>query len=191
MNTPELVIFTGPMFGSKTTNLLGAIDRYRYQNKVVTAFKPKLDDRYSISKIVTHNGGSIDAHVIRDGRDIMNFIQNHPEYIDVVAIDEAFMIEGVSAVLIDLFKSGKTIIISSLDLSATLKPFEEIEKLMPWATKIKKCPAVCVVCGNDAYYTYKKNKDLSEIAVGGSDLYEPRCWHHHDETNKKQSVNND
>jgi thymidine kinase len=156
VHTPELVIFTGPMFGSKTTNLLGAIDRYRYQNKVVTAFKPKLDDRYSISKIVTHNGGSIDAHVIRDGKDIMNFIQNHPEYIDVVAIDEAFMIEGVSAVLIDLFKSGKTIIISSLDLSATLKPFEEIEKLMPWATKIKKCPAVCVVCGNDAYYTYKK-----------------------------------
>jgi len=190
VNTPELVIFTGPMFGSKTTNLLGAIDRYRYQNKVVTAFKPKLDDRYSISKIVTHNGGSIDAHVIRDGRDIMNFIQNYPEYIDVVAIDEAFMIDGVSDVLIELFKKGKTIIISSLDLSATLKPFEEIEKLMPWATKIKKCPAVCVVCGTDAYYTYKKNKDLNEIAVGGADLYEPRCWHHHDATNQKESTNN-
>lgn len=191
MNTPELVIFTGPMFGSKTTNLLGAIDRYRYQNKVVTAFKPKLDDRYSISKIVTHNGGSIDAHVIRDGSDIMNFIQNHPEHIDVVAIDEAFMIDGVACVLIDLFKKGKTIIISSLDLSATLKPFKEIEKLMPWATKIKKCPAVCVVCGRDAYYTYKKNKDLGEIAVGGSDLYEPRCWHHHDATREQSSVNDD
>ena len=74
MNIPELIIFTGPMFGSKTTNLLGAIDRYRYQNKNVIAFKPKLDDRYAISKIVTHNGGSIDAHVIRDGYDIMKFI---------------------------------------------------------------------------------------------------------------------
>jgi len=190
VNTPELVIFTGPMFGSKTTNLLGAIDRYRYQNKNVIAFKPKLDDRYSISKIVTHNGGSIDAHVIRDGYDIMKFINNYPEQVDVIAIDEAFMIDGVADILINLFKSGKTIIISSLDLSATLKPFEEIEKLMPWATKIKKCPAVCVTCGRDAYYTYKKNKDLSEIAVGGSDMYEPRCWHHHDETNVVVSVKN-
>ena len=187
MNTPELVIFTGPMFGSKTTNLLGAIDRYRYQNKTIVAFKPKLDDRYSISKIVTHNGGSIDAHVIRDGQDIMEFIQKYPEHVDVIAVDEAFMIDGVSSVLIELFKKGKTVIVSSLDLSATLKPFEEVEKLLPWATKVKKCPAVCVVCGRDAFYTYKKNKDLSEIAVGGSDLYEPRCWHHHDITSNNLS----
>ena len=182
MNTPELVIFTGPMFGSKTTNLLGAIDRYRYQHKKIVAFKPKLDDRYSISKIVTHNGGSIDAHVVRDGQDIMNFIEKYPEQVDVIAVDEAFMIDGVAETLITLFKKGKTIIVSSLDLSATLNPFEEVEKLLPWATNVKKCPAVCVVCGNDAYYTYKKDKDLNEITVGGSDLYEPRCWHHHDVT---------
>ena len=48
------------------------------------------------------------------------------------------------------------------------------------STKIKKCPAVCTLCGQDAYYTYKKVKSLDEIAVGGADLYEPRCWHHHD-----------
>ena len=97
------------------------------------------------------------------------------------------LIDGVSSVLIELFKKGKTVIVSSLDLSATLKPFEEVEKLLPWATKVKKCPAVCVVCGRDAFYTYKKNKDLSEIAVGGSDLYEPRCWHHHDITSNNLS----
>ena len=185
MNIPELVIFTGPMFGSKTTHLLGAIDRYRYQNKAVVAFKPRLDDRYSVSKIVTHNGGTIDAHVIRDGADILDFIESHPERIDVVAVDEAFMIDGVAETLIEVFKSGKTVLVSSLDLSATLKPFGEVQKLLPWATKIKKCPAVCVVCGRDAYYTYKKDKGLSEIAVGGADLYEPRCWYHHDVTGTK------
>ena len=86
MNIPEFIIFTGPMFGSKTTNLLGAIDRYRYQNKNVITFKPKLDDRYDISKIVTHNGGSVAAHVIQHGNDIMDFIQAHPEKIDVIAV---------------------------------------------------------------------------------------------------------
>ena len=44
---PEFIIFTGPMFGSKTTRLLAAVDRFRYQNRNVIAFKPKLDERYS------------------------------------------------------------------------------------------------------------------------------------------------
>ena len=86
--------------------------------------------------------------------------------------------------LIDLFKKGKTIVVSSLDLSATGKPFEEIEALFPWATCIEKCPAVCTVCGQDAYYTHKKVEDIAEITVGGSELYEPRCWKHHNYFNE-------
>ena len=35
MRDPEFIIFTGPMFGSKTTRLLAAVDRYRYQNKKI------------------------------------------------------------------------------------------------------------------------------------------------------------
>jgi thymidine kinase len=180
VSIPEFIIFTGPMFGSKTTYLLGAIDRYRYKNKNVVTFKPRLDDRYSMSKIVTHNGGAVDAHVIRSGNDINLFIQDYPAKIDVVAVDEAFMIEGVSNVLIDLFRKGITVIVSSLDLSASCKPFAEITEILPWATKVKKCPAVCTMCDKDAFYTYKKVKNLDEISVGGADLYEPRCWYHHD-----------
>ena len=61
MISPEFIIFTGPMFGSKTTKLLAAVDRYVYQNKVIMAFKPKLDDRYSGGEISTHNGVSLKA----------------------------------------------------------------------------------------------------------------------------------
>jgi thymidine kinase len=52
---------------------------------------------------------------------------------------------------------------------------EEIEKMLPWATKVEKLSAVCVVCNRDAYYTYKKQTGGNEIEVGGSELYEPRC----------------
>ena len=111
------------------------------------------------------------------------YINHHDEY-DVIAVDEAFMIPGVSWVLTDLFKKGKTIVVSSLDLSATGKAFEEIEALFPWATHIEKCPAVCTICNEDAYYTHKKVEDLAEIAVGGAELYEPRCWKHHSHFNQ-------
>ena len=179
MNNPKFIIFTGPMFGSKTTRLFAVLDRYKYQKRKVAAFKPSIDDRYSESRITTHSGASMPAIVVKDGAGVMSFMEHHDEY-DVVAVDEAFMLKGISRVLIDLFKRGKTIVVSSLDLSATGNAFEEIEALFPWATCIEKCPAVCTVCGQDAYYTQKKVEDIAEITVGGAELYEPRCWSHHD-----------
>tara|TARA_R110000787_G_scaffold255073_2_gene360404 strand:- start:4194 stop:4769 length:576 start_codon:yes stop_codon:yes gene_type:complete len=176
---PKFIIFTGPMFGSKTTRLFAALDRYKYQKRQIVAFKPKIDDRYSEANITTHSGASMPARVVETGSDVMHYMNHHDKY-DVIAVDEAFMLRGISWVLIDLFKRGKTIVVSSLDLSATGKPFEEVGTMFPWATHIEKCPAVCTTCGTDAYYTHKKVKDSEEIVVGGSELYEPRCWRHHD-----------
>ncbi len=175
---PEFIIFTGPMFGSKTTRLLAAVDRYRYQNKKIIAFKPVMDKRYSTSEISTHSGGRLHAVGVKSGTDVLEYIGNSDHKYDVVAVDEAFMINGCAEALISLFRSGKIIVVSSLQLSATGKVFEEVRDMMPWATKIEVCPAVCPATGKDAYYTHRKFEG-EEITVGGSDLYEPRCWEYH------------
>jgi thymidine kinase len=186
---PEFIVFTGPMFGSKTTRMIAAIDRYRYQNRSVAAFKPSIDDRYSSSHISTHSGGRIPATCVKTGEDIIKSIQEIEEDVDVIAVDEAFMIAGSAKALIKLFREGHTIVISSLQLSASGKVFEEIRDMMPWATRISVCPAVCPVTGRDAYYTHRKVEGLEEIAVGGSDLYEPRCWEMHTYVNGRESQN--
>ena len=184
-NDPEFIIFTGPMFGSKTTRLLAAVDRYRYQNKRVIAFKPLMDDRYSHTDISTHSGGSLSAVCVRSGDEIIENVSDRKEDFDVVAVDEAFMIKGSAPALLDIFRSGKTVVVSSLQLSATGNVFDEIKDMMPWATKIEVCPAVCPITGRDAYYTYRKFEDMNEITVGGAELYEPRCWEHHDFMNQR------
>tara|TARA_B100000214_G_scaffold358388_1_gene318853 strand:- start:282 stop:872 length:591 start_codon:yes stop_codon:yes gene_type:complete len=176
---PEFIIFTGPMFGSKTTRLLAALDRYRYQNRKIIAFKPRLDERYDVSQICTHSGGKIEAIVVDTGSDILRIMSELESDIDIIAVDEAFMIENCAKSLIELFRSGKTIVVSSLQLSATGNVFEEVRDMMPWATKIEVCPAVCTVSGLDAYYTHRKFTNMEEITVGGSDLYEPRSWFYH------------
>ena len=186
MRHPEFIIFTGPMFGSKTTRLMAVVDRFKYQNRKVLAFKPKMDDRYDQADIVTHNGGKITANTIHDAAEIFMHLAESEDNYDVVAVDEAFMISGISDVLIWLYQRGITVVVSSLDMSASCNPFDELQKMMPWATKIEKCPAVCPVCGRDAYYTYKKNNDGIEIAVGGAELYEPRCFDHHPLMNKRE-----
>ena len=185
MRIPEFIIFTGPMFGSKTTRLLATLDRFRYQNRNIACFKPRMDDRYSDGEICTHSGGKIDAVCVKSGEDVLKYVQDMNE-IQVIAVDEAFMIDGISDALLRLFRSGKTIVVSSLQLSASGNIFEEIRDMMPWATKIEVCPAVCPISGQDAYYTHRKLSGLDEITVGGAELYEPRSWFHHNFMNQSK-----
>jgi thymidine kinase len=177
LKAPKLIMFIGPMFGSKTTRLIAALDRYKYQKKKILAFKPYVDDRYASNEIVTHNGGRVPARCVSNGSDIVNFVKS--ESCDVIAIDEAFMISGIDEAVISLYKMGITVLLSSLDLSSKGKPFEEVKNIMPWATKIIKCPSVCPKCGDDAHFTYRKFDDDRDLLIGGAEMYEPRCFNHY------------
>jgi len=53
---PEFIIYTGPMFSGKTSRLLASIERYKYQNRSVLVFKPRMDTRYEDERIVTKVG---------------------------------------------------------------------------------------------------------------------------------------
>jgi len=172
---PEFIIFTGPMFGSKTSRLLTIVDRYQYQKKNVLAFKPRMDKRYSDIEICTHTGARLSAIGVQRGDDILRHVLSDSSC-DVIVVDEAFMIDGCAAALLSLFRAGKSIVVSSLQLSASGKVFEEVRDMMPWATRIEVCPAVCPVTGRDAFYTHRKIEGLDEIVVGGAEMYEPRCW---------------
>ena len=177
---PTFTIFCGPMFGSKTSRLLMELERYKYQKTQVAVFKPSLDGRYSKESIVTHGGWKHSAISIREGADILEFLADEDQNPKVIAVDEAFMIPGISDSLIFLYQSGFNIVVSTLDMASNGKPFPEVVKMLPWATYIKKCTAVCTVCGEDAYFTHKKTIGGDEfvVEVGGSELYEPRCAQH-------------
>ena len=173
----EFVIFTGPMWSGKTTRLTAAVERHRIRRTEVLCFKPEIDGRYASSSIVTHSGSKMDAISVNNGEQIVyNVNERSP---GVIAVDEAFMIEGCADALIEVFKKGVSVYVSSIELSANLKSFPEIEKMMPFATRIEKCSAVCVSCGEDAALTHRRVPSLEEISVGGADSYEPMCWNCH------------
>ena len=188
MPNPEFRVLTGPMFSSKTTRLLMEIERFKRQDKRIAVFKPMIDDRYSKADIVTHMGWHLPAIAVQQGSDIIKFLADSDQNYDVIVVDELFMISGIAEVLIWLFRNGFTVIVASLDLSSSGKAFKEVEKILPWATYVKKCPAVCTVCGKDAFYTHKKQNDDKEISVGGENMYEPRCFTHHLVINNRQEV---
>ena len=188
----ELILFVGPMFSGKSTKLISEVDRYRYKGKRILLIKPGIDKRYSDTEAVTHSGAKLPCSIVNNCAELMEL---NPETYDVIAVDEAFMIDGIGEVLVTLYLMGKTILISSLDLSSDVTPFKELSILEPYATKIKKCSAICGVdgCYEEAWFTYKKNikgaGPHDEVQVGGKDMYEPRCSAHHPLVKKMQIKN--
>tara|TARA_B100001094_G_C18174554_1_gene797124 strand:+ start:713 stop:1282 length:570 start_codon:yes stop_codon:yes gene_type:complete len=178
----EFVVFVGPMFGGKTTKLLSAVDRYKYQKRDIFAFKPRVDQRYAKEKIVTHWGGKLKADLVSDAEEILLLMAERGiRLIDqpVIAVDEAFMLNGAGTVLPELFKKGATVIASTLQISSDGNAYPEVTGFMPYATKVEVCPAVCTICGGDAHYTEKiGGRSDHGIEVGGAEMYQPRCFKH-------------
>lgn len=180
---PSFTIFTGPMFGSKTTRLMAEIDRSLYKGRKVLAFKAKRDSRYIAEKISTHSGGSYPAICIENAEEIFHHLEKedyNPK--TLVAVDEAFMISNIAPVLISLYRCNISIVLSSIQLDANEKPFESIKEMLPFATKIEVCPAVCTKCDSDAYFTeamFDINNASEEERIGSKGMYEPRCATHY------------
>ena len=180
---PSFTIYTGPMFGSKTTKLMSDIDRSLYKGRKVVAFKAKKDNRYTKEAISTHTGATYPAFCISHAEEIYQYVECFEDCSNiVVAVDEAFMIQDIDSVLISLYRKGITVIVSSIQLDANEIPFENIKNILPWATKIEICPAVCTMCDQDAYFTeamFDIDNATAEEKVGSYGMYEPRCAKHY------------
>jgi len=180
MIRPFFKLYVGPMASGKTTRLLEDAKRSVIAKKRVMLFKPKIDDRYSnVHEIVTHDGKRLLATPVTSGNDILHSIINETSVPQHIAVDEAFMIEDIGEALVSLYRTGVSISVASLDMTASCKQFQRITSLYQWATEVVKCTAVCVSCGDEAHYTYKKLDDNEDIKVGGLDIYESRCYKCH------------
>lgn len=184
MKIPEFKMYVGPMFGGKTTRMLSQLERYQLQNSKTLLIKPKIDDRYgSIEEVSTHNGVKFKAISVSNAEEIRSAV--YRKLADgksgklIIAVDEAFMIEGCGEELISLFFQGHTILVASLQLSASFHPYKEVKEMMPYATSIEVCPAICVESGMDAYYTEKicGMTKAGTLEVGGADMYRPVDWY--------------
>ena len=182
---PNLKLYVGPMFSGKSTKLLEQVATYQIAKKNVFCVKPALDTRYSSEGyIVTHNNAHLKCYMVATGAQLLEVFEeeNNKNKIDVLAVDEAFMIDNIDETLLNVFYTYKVdVLVSSIDMSASKIPFQSISNLLSHATHIKKCKAVCTICGNDASYTLRKfqlDKNNEQIRVGGSDLYDRRCRKH-------------
>ncbi len=171
-HTGWIEVICGSMFSGKTEELIRRLRRAAIARQRVEIFKPKIDNRYSDREIVSHDKQKIKSLVIESPDEILK----HALEAQVVGIDEAqFFDDSLIKVTQTLAKMGKRVIIAGLDMDFMGEPFGPIPQLLATAEYITKTHAICVVCGNPANYTYRKNQSTDKVVVGAGDIYEARC----------------
>ncbi len=170
--TGWIEVIAGSMFSGKTEELIRRIRRAQIAKLKVAVFKPRIDTRYSVDKIVSHSDISISSIVVDNAKQILELAKDA----QVVGIDEAqFFDMDLVDVCEQLANEGKRVIVAGLDQDYRGKPFEPMPQLLAIAEYITKTHAICVVCGNPASKTQRKIKAGERIVVGASDIYEARC----------------
>jgi len=169
-------VIAGCMFAGKTEELIRRIKVLEFAKKNIKIFKPAIDDRYSITKIVSHAGSSVDAIAIEKSTDIFEYIDDET---DVVAIDEVqFFDEAITEVCDILAKKGKRVMVAGLDTNFKGEPFGMMATLITEAEFVTKLTAVCTVCGSPATRTQRlvdgKPASYNDplILIGASESYE-------------------
>ena len=181
-------VISGCMFAGKTEELIRRINVLSYAKKNIIVFKPKIDNRYSDSEIVSHSGAKVPCLVVEKAQDILKKIEADTE---VVAIDEVqFFDKDIVEVCEYLADKGIRVMVAGLDKDFRGESFGVMTELLTRAEFVTKLTAVCAKCGAPATRTQRlvngKPAGFEDpiVMVGADESYEPRCRHCHQVPNK-------
>ena len=173
-------VVCGPMFSGKTEELIRRVRRAQIARQKIQIFKPKIDDRYHDTNVVSHSFQEIEAQAIDRPIDILFKLYDTTR---VVAIDEVqFFDEAIVKIIVKLARRGLRIICAGLDQDYRGRPFGPMPQLLAVADDVLKVPAICTVCGAPATKSYRMDEQRQDqVLVGEADIYEARCRLHHED----------
>lgn len=179
MAAGHIEVICGPMFSGKTEELIRRLRRAQIARQRVVVFKPKIDDRYHQSDIVSHSSQRLESIPIEDCSEIEPHVRKGEPH--VIGVDEA---QFFNAELVDVCERvadrGTRVLVAGLDLDYLGRPFGPIPSLLAVAEFITKQLAVCMVCGAPAARSQRVSRSLAgvtdaQVLVGATDSYEARC----------------
>lgn len=182
-------VICGPMFAGKSEELIRRLRTLSYSNKRIVAFKPSIDDRYSVDEIASHAGDRYKAFAVTTSREVLEHVSAET---DIVAVDEVqFFDADIVQVAESLADRGIRVILAGLDKDFRGEPFGVMPQLLARAEFVTKLSACCKICGEGATRTQRiidgKPACYEDpvILVGATESYEARCRKHHQVPHRK------
>ncbi|NCQ61833.1 MAG: thymidine kinase [Myxococcales bacterium] len=166
-------VISGPMFSGKTEELVRRLRRAQIARQSVQVFKPRIDDRYDATAIVSHSATSMQATVVDNVDQMARLIDQDSK---VVGIDEVQFLDRTVVDLVQrLADHGVRVICAGLDQDYTGKPFDPMPELLAVAEYITKTLAICTRCGAPASRSQRLVSAGERVVVGAAESYEARC----------------
>ena len=175
-----LETIVGAMFAGKTSELLKRILWAKHQNKKIIVIKPALDNRYSETKIITHNNLSHECFAMQNWKQVNETFNFKTDQYNVVFLDEIQFMETSDTIqnIEFILENGIDVVCAGLDQDSRGKPWETSSMVLGLSDKILKIYGFCNVCGMEATKTYRKTEGGERTQVGSANIYEPRCLKH-------------
>jgi thymidine kinase len=165
-------VVAGSMFSGKTEELLRRLRRANIAKQKNMIFKPKIDTRFSVNEVVSHDSNSISSTPVEKAEDILALANGY----EVIGIDEAqFFDDSLVEVCNKLADNGIRVVVAGLDMDFAGNPFGPIPKLVAVAEYVTKVHAICMRCGNLASYSHRLSDSSALVVLGEKDKYEPLC----------------
>ena len=143
-----LEVICGSMFSGKSEELIRRVKRARIAKQRVIVLKHAIDDRFSMSQVVSHDGDKLEGIPVTNSSELISKI---PLGTQIVTIDEAqFFDSGLVEVCDTLARSGVRVIVAGLDTNFRGEPFGPIPMLLALAEDVTKLNAICMKCGAPA-----------------------------------------
>ncbi|AGS34458.1 thymidine kinase [Corynebacterium maris DSM 45190] len=141
------------MFAGKTSALLRNITREKRRRRKVLAVTHRLDDRFGVGLIASHDRLSVDAVALGGAEELREHFFAASARPDVVALDEAqFFGPGLSPVVAEILRAGTDVDVAGLCQDHGGHPFEPVATLMTQAEDVIKLVATCAICGAAAVH---------------------------------------
>jgi thymidine kinase len=166
------------MFSGKSEELIRRLRRAEIAGQRVVILKPRIDDRYDATAVVSHAGVRMRAVPIASASELVARAQGH----DVVGIDEVQFFEpAVVPAALALADGGARVVVAGLDQDFRRLPFGPMPELLAHAELVDKLQAVCHRCGGAATTTQRLIDGRpapysgETVLVGAAETYEARC----------------
>jgi thymidine kinase len=182
-----LTCICGPMYASKTTELLRRILWSRHPDgnpRPCLVLKPAFDNRYGIDHVISHDGLKSTAIPVdrlpEIGPEIREVFVDEVQFLETPHYHGDFPEEVAG-----LLARGIDVTVAGLDSDWRARAFPVTARLLAMADIVHKKTAHCTVCGRDAQKTFKRIANDRQVEIGGQGMYDARCnahWHDHGES---------
>lgn len=179
MRYGELRVVCGPMFSGKTECLVReVVFRTQCRGEAVRVFRPGFDARAGGAVLLTHDGVSVPAEVLRHAGQIAA-TEAALIVLDEIQFLEQPMFDGDIAAAIRAARGrGIDVWCAGLDMDFRGRAFDVSAALMAESSEIVRRTARCARCGAPATHTARTREQADRFAIGGADAYAPMCRAH-------------